>query len=311
MRKPSIRKVFYYLLHPNALIRAYRIMKLYSNEHYSLSDEEYIRKMFRIKMGYNINLNNPRTFNEKINWLKLFNRQSIYSMMVDKHAVKGYVSNLIGKNHVIPEIGFYHSSQEINISILPDKFVLKTNHGCGSMIVCTDKSKIDWDNELKKLDESLKDNYYYHCREWVYKDVEPCIIAEEYMKDNDYDVLPVYKFFCFSGFPVLIQAIKNDKQVNETIDYFDTDWNRLELRQNFPNSKKPLACPKNYGEMLEIASKLTQGIPFVRCDLYSVNGQTYFSEFTFYSDAGFERFHPKKWDSFLGSLIKLPELKVK
>lgn len=300
-----MKKFFYYISHPLNTIKKIRTRNLYSSRYKSLSDEDYLKRMFKIKMGYELNLQDPRTFNEKINWLKLYNRNPLYTTMVDKHAVKAYVSNIIGESHVIKELGVYGSSSEINLSLLPDKFVLKTNHGCGSMVICKNKDNVNWDFEFCKLDEALSDNYYFHCREWVYKDVKPCILAEEYMKDSEYDVLPVYKIFCFDGSPFLIQTIKNDKQINESIDYFDINWKRLKLKQNFPNSKHPLSKPSNLQEMLDLARKLTKGIPFVRCDFYSIEGKVFFSEFTFYSDAGFERFHPKKWDFILGDLIKL------
>lgn len=276
---------------------------------HDLPDEEYLKKMFKLKMGYELDLSNPKTFNEKLNYLKIHNRDPIYTKMVDKHDVKEYVGSIIGKDYIIEEIGVFNNTSEIHLSKLPDKFVMKTTHGSGGVVVCKDKSKIDWNKVFKEFDKSLKHSYYYAFREWPYKDIKPRIVIEKFMSDGKNDVLPVYKFFCFGGKPVLLQAIKNDKMTNETIDYFDMNWNLLDLIQNFKNSKKPLEKPANFEEMKEIASKLSRGFPFIRVDLYLIDGRTYFSEFTFYSDAGFERFHPNKWDLELGNLIEIPELK--
>jgi hypothetical protein len=153
----------------------------------------------------------------------------------------------------------------------------------------------------------MKREYFYHCREWPYKNIKPRIIAEEFLADANNEVLPVCKILCFNGKPKIIQTIQNDKKPNETIDYFDTDWNILELRQNYPNSQKPLNRPQKLDEMLEIAEKLAEGTSFLRVDLYSVNGDIFFSEFTFFSDAGFAPFYPETWDKTLGDWINLPE----
>ena len=299
-----VRKICHYLFNPRNLYVRFALIKLESEKEL-FSDEEYLKKYFRIVMGYELNLDNPKTFNEKMQWLKLYNRQSIYTTMVDKHAVKKFVSDIIGSEFVAEELGCYASPNDIDLSKLPNQFVLKTTHGCGGMIVVHDKTKIDTNMINKILGKSLKDNYYYHCREWPYKNVQPRIIAEELLKDNKFDILPVYKFFCFDGEPFLLQAIKNDKHENETIDYFDMNWTNLHIRQNYPSSRKPLDMPQSFDKMKSICRKLTKGIPFVRCDLFDVNGKVYFSEFTFFSDAGFEKFHPNKWDLLLGEKIAI------
>lgn len=273
----------------------------------SMEDEEFIKETFEINMGYKLDLSNPKTFNEKLNWLKLHNRKEIYTTMVDKHAVKQFVrdSSCGEEIGIAEELGCYENADQIDFDSLPDHFVLKTTHGCGGMVICKDKSKLDIPSIKKELNASLKDNYYYHCREWPYKDVPPRIIAEAFLSDGVHDVLPVYKFFCFDGEPYLAQVISNDKKSNETIDYVDMDYNKLKLKQNYPNSRRPLPKPAEFERMKNICRVLTRGIPFVRCDLYDVNGKIYFSEFTFFSDAGFTRFHPKSWDRKLGDLIKL------
>lgn len=303
------RKVMLYIKDPRRVYVRSAIKKL-QKEGANLSDEEYLKRMFKIKLGYDLNLSDPKTFNEKMQFLKLYNRKSIYTTMADKHAVKKFVADKIGEQYIAKEYGNWPNIEEIDFDKLPNKFVLKTTHGCGGMKFL-DKEK-DFDkNELSKFfDAGLKLNYYLTCREWPYKDIQPQLIAEEFLKDDKYDVLPVYKFFCFNGEPFVAQVIQNDKQPNETIDYVDMDWNFLKLKQDFPNSKKSkrIQKPEKFNEMKEIVKQLSKGIPFVRCDLYLVNGNIYFSEFTFFSDAGFEKFHPKKWDLILGEKIDISSL---
>ena len=159
------------------------------------------------------------------------------------------------------------------------------------------------------MEDHLKRNYYLTCREWPYKNVKPCIFAEEYMQDGDREFLPVYKILCFGGEPRIIQTIQNDKQPNETIDYFDTEWKILPFRQNFPNSEVPLGLPEKLGEMLSLARQLSAGHACLRVDFYVIGGRVYFSEFTFYSDAGLAAFHPEEWDKTLGDWITLPPKK--
>ncbi len=273
----------------------------------SLSDEKYVKLAYNSIFDKPLNLNNPQTFNEKLQWLKLYDRQSIYTTMVDKHAVKDYVANIIGKEYIIPTLGVYDKFEDIDFSKLPNQFVLKCTHDSGGLVIVKDKSKLDIKKAKKKINRCLKCNYYYRNREWPYKNVKPRIIAEKYMVDSTNDYLPVYKFFCFDGKPMIIQAIQNDKQPNETIDYFDINWNLLSLKQNFPNSKTHLIKPKLLDEMLLLCQKLSKGHSFIRVDLYSINEKIYFSEFTFFSDGGLMPFEPKEWDKKLGDYIVLPK----
>ena len=302
-----IRKIKRLLNNPRALYVHFALKRFEKKcKSVHLSDEEYLSYLFKIRVGKKLNLMNPKSFNEKMQWLKLYNRQPIYSVMVDKDAVKDYVSRIIGEQFLIKRIGVWKSFDDINFDDLPEQFVLKTTHGCGGMLVCEDKFKINPNQYRNSFEASLTDNYYFHSREWPYKNVVPQIIAEEFMRDGNNKVLPVYKFFCFNGEPFIAQVIQNDKNSNETIDYVDMDYKLLKIRQNYPNSKRPLPMPSNFDEMKTICRKLTKGIPFVRCDLYSINGKTFFSEFTFFSDAGLERFYPEKWDYILGEKIILP-----
>ncbi len=270
-----------------------------------VSDKSAICKQYKLSMKKKLNLDNPKTFNEKLNWIKLYYRKPLFIDMVDKYNVKQLVSNKIGEEYVIPSIGVYKKWDEIDFSKIEAPFVIKTTHSSGCIAVIKEKNERVLESTKKKMNRSLRTNYFYHCREWAYKNVEPRIIIEKFVKDEKEDNLPVFKFFCFDGEPYLVQTIKNDKTKYETIDYFDMDWKLLNLRQNFNNSDIPLDKPRNFGEMKKIAAQLSKGFPFIRVDLYSVNGKVFFSEFTFFSDAGYQRFYPDEWDYILGEKIKL------
>lgn len=287
-----------------------RIFKFFDNRHLLdwLDDERYLKLAFRAKMGYPLDLKNPRTFNQKLQWLKLYNRKPLYTQLVDKYAVRQYIAEKIGEEYLIPLVGGpWNSADDIDFDLLPEQFVLKCNHNSGGVIVCRDKSKLDIPAAKKKLEHKLAVNYYKSSREWPYKNVKPCIIAEKYMEDSSSVNLNVYKFLCFDGEPRIIQTIQNDKTAYESIDYFDLDWNLLELKQNYPNSAHPLKKPELLEDMIAISRKLCEGFPFIRTDLYEINGRVYFSELTFYSDSGMAKFDPPEWDEKIGSWLKLPE----
>lgn len=272
-----------------------------------LSDKMYLKLMYRARLGKRLNLKNPKTFNEKLQWLKLYNRKPEFTKMVDKYEVKKYVADLIGEECVIPTLGVWDKFEDIDFEALPNSFVLKCTHDSGGLVICKDKSQLDLAAAKSKIERSLKRNYYKHGREWPYKNVKPRIIAEEYMEDeNSKESLNVYKVMTFSGEPKIIQTIQNDKKSNETIDYFDTNWNLLDLRQNFPNSEIKLSKPEKLEEMLSLSRLMGEGFSFLRIDFYEVNGKVYFSEFTFYSDSGTAKFKPCEWDEKLGDYIKLP-----
>ncbi len=276
-------------------------------KHKKMDDRRYIEIRYKAIFKKNINLEPPVTFNEKMQWLKLYNKNPLHSAMADKYLVKNYVAEKIGDQYVAKLLGVWDRVDDIDFTELPDQFVLKTTHDCGGVVVCKNKAALNLKKTKRFLRRHMKREYFYHCREWPYKNIKPRIIAEEFLEDAANEVLPVYKILCFNGKPKIIQTIQNDKKPNETIDYFDTAWNVLDLRQNYPNSKTPLDRPKKLDEILEIAEKLAEGTSFIRIDLYSVNGEIYFSEFTFFSDAGFAPFHPEKWDKTLGDWINLPE----
>ncbi|MBE5743458.1 MAG: hypothetical protein E7358_01930 [Clostridiales bacterium] len=270
-----------------------------------ISDRLYLKLLYFTKFKRKLNLKNPKTFNEKLQWLKLNNRKGIYTVMVDKEEVKEYVTDKIGENYVIPTIGVWDNANDIDFEKLPEEFVLKCNHNSGGLVICKDKSKLNVKEVREKLNACLKRNYYLLAREWPYKNVIPKIIAENLVKDKKSEFLPVYKVMCFNGEPKIIQTIQNDKQPNETIDYFNTSWELLDLKQNFENSEVPFEKPICLEEMLDLSRKLAKNQPFIRIDWYVINGKLKFSEFTFYSDAGFAKFTPDEWDKKLGSYINL------
>lgn len=269
-------------------------------------DRIYIECLWKLKMKYDICLDRPITFNEKIQWLKLYDRKPVHTIMVDKYKVKDYVAEKIGEKYVVPIIGVWDSFDEIDFETLPEKFVLKCTHDSGSVVVCDDKSKFDPKLYKDKFDAALKRNYFYDYREWPYKDVPPKIMVEEFIDSGDHEALLVYKFLCFNGKPKILQMIQNDKHENESIDYYDMEWNLLELTQNFPNSREHLGKPVSFERMKELAKILSKDEILVRVDFYEVNAEPIFSEFTFYSDAGFEKFNPPEWDKQLGDWLILP-----
>lgn len=200
----------------------------------------------------------------------------------------------------------WDKSDDIDFNLLPEQFVLKCTHDSGSVIICKDKEAFDFKNAKMKLDFSMKLNHYNLSREWPYKNIKARIIAEKFMEDKDYDSLNVYKIFTFNGTSKLIQTIQNDKTPYATIDYFDTEWNKLNLHQVFPNSDETLSRPEMLDEMLLLSEKLSENMPFVRTDFYIINGEIYFSEFTFFPDSGLSPFYPDIWDTTLGEWLELP-----
>ncbi len=274
----------------------------------ALPDAHYIRIKYFVRTKKWLNLKNPQTFNEKLNWLKLHNRKDIYTTMVDKYKARGFVAERIGKEYLVPLLGIWDSFDEIDFSKLPNKFVLKCTNNSGGVIICTDKEQLDVFAAKNKIEAALKKNYFWHNREWPYKNVEPRIIAEEFIEEktvSESQSLVVYKVFCFHGEPKLIQVIQNDKKPNEVVDYYDTDWNLLDIKQNYPNSQSPLAKNILLGKMLDLSRVLSKDIPFVRVDWYMPDERLLFSENTFFSDGGFAKFTPEKWDKILGEYIKL------
>ncbi len=270
-------------------------------------DETYLKALFRLSLGYKLDLRDPKTFNEKLQWLKLYNRKEEYTQMVDKVEAKKYVASVIGEEYIIPTLAVYNRAEEIDFDALPNQFVLKCNHDSGGIVICKDKSKLDKKETVRILRKGLKRYYYWQYREWPYKNVKRRIIAEQYMTD-DGQGLADYKFFCFDGVPkVMYIASGRFSPTGAKFDFYDMDFNLLPFTNAHPNSDNSISRPAEFEKMKELATKLSKGIPQVRIDFYDVNGHLYFGEITFYHMSGIVPFVPEEWDYKLGQLIKLPE----
>ena len=268
----------------------------------------YLQLMYRSCTDSKLNLERPRTYNEKLQWLKLYDRKDDYTTMVDKYAVKKYVADLIGKEYVIDLLGVWEKVDDIDFDNLPEQFVLKCTHDSAGLIICKDKTQLDWKKAKSKLEKCMKRNFYYSGREWPYKNVKPRIIAEKYMEDSSYKELRDYKFFTFNGKPKVLYITQGRGNENETYaDFFDMDFKHLDIEIDHEMSKDMPHKPKNFELMKELAIKLSQGIPHVRVDFYEVDGHVYFGELTFFHCSGFEPFRTREWELIFGDWIELPQ----
>ena len=297
-----------YCKNPKLIVHYLKKRRLNGKYGKKLSDEEYLKKTFQLSMGKPLNLENPQTFNEKLQWLKLYDRKPEYTMMVDKYLVREYIAKTIGEEYLIPLLGVWNSPDEIDFEKLPNQFVLKCNHNSGlGMCICKDKTKLNIKKVKAELAKGLKQDYYLTGREWPYKDVPRKIIAEQFMVDESGYELKDYKFFCFDG-QVKALFVAKDRQTKgeETkFDFFDENFNHLPFINGHPNSKPPYFKPENFDEMKSLAEKLSVGIPQVRVDLYNINGHVYFGELTFSHWSGMVPFEPEEWDYKLGEWIQL------
>lgn len=275
-----------------------------------LPDVFFLKLRFWVRMGYRLNLNAPNTYSEKLQWLKLYDRRDLYISLVDKYEVKQYVGEQIGEKYLANTIGVWQTPEEVDFASLPKRFVLKTTHGGGNegVIVVKDKSATNEEEIRKRLTKAFKQDLYKHSREWPYKNVKRRIIAEEYLEDKKTGELRDYKFFCFDGkVKALFVATDRQKREEPYFNFFDGDYNELDLKQGHPRNPVPPEKPLCFEEMKEVASKLSRGIPHVRVDLYEANGKVYFGEMTFYHFGGMVPFEPPKWDEEFGAMIQLPE----
>lgn len=274
----------------------------------SIDDERYIKWKYYLNFRKKLNLKNPQTYNEKLQWLKLYDRREEYTQMVDKYEAKKYVANLIGEEYIIPTLGVYDSFDEIDFDQLPNEFVLKCTHNSGGIIICRDKSVLDIPKAKKQMEKWLKKNPFWANREWPYKNVKPRIIAEKYMVDESGTELKDYKFFCFNGeVKCLFVATDRSSKGEETkFDFFDLDWNHLPFTNGHPNSTKEIKKPIGFDEMVNLSRILSKDIPHVRVDLYNINGKIYFGELTFFHWSGLTPFVPNKWDEIFGDWLQLP-----
>jgi len=291
-----------------------------------MDDALYLKKLYKAKMGRDLDLKNPDTFNAKLQWLKLYDRKEIYTTLVDKYKVKDYVAEKIGPEYIIPTLGAWESFDDIDFSALPDQFVLKCNHDSGGLVIVRDKAAFGTSKKKmakKKLERSLHKNFYTWSREWPYKNVKPLILAETYMEQDSVpdsiqqdlsngSNLVDYKLMCFNGkvkcsFTTVNRWAKSGVEMT----FYDREWKRLPFERHFKSSKEDVPKPAAYEEMVMLAEKLAEDIPFCRIDFYEVNGRPYFGEITLYPGSGFEEFTPEEWDGILGSWLTLPEKKIR
>lgn len=279
-----------------------------------LPDKTYLQLLYRFKMGHRLDLNHPKTFTEKIQWLKLYNRRPEYTLMVDKYAVKKYVADIIGEKYIIPTLGVWGKPEDIDWDALPNEFVLKTTHGGGSggVVICKDKKTFDRNKAILTLRDSMNGDIYRSLREWPYKDVKKRVLAEKYMAPKDMVNNPIYdlsdyKFFCFNGEPKYCQVIR-DRHSKESIDFYDMNWRHQEfvgLNPIASNGINPVPRPLLLDDMICICHKLSENMKFVRIDMYVIDNRIYFGEITFYPASGMGLFNPDKWNEELGNLISL------
>ena len=274
-----------------------------------IPDGMYLKLVYRILLGKELDLDNPQTFNEKLQWLKLHDRNPVYSDLVDKYEVKKIVGKIIGKQYIIPNLGgVYDRFEDIKFDDLPNQFVIKCTHDSGGIVVVRDKAELNIERAKKKIDKALKKNFYYMGREWPYKNVKPRIIVEKYMENRDHSDLKDYKFFAFDGV-VKALFVASDRQSSEEtkFDFYDMEFRHLNIINGHPNSTVPISKPETFETMRELAEKISKGIPHCRVDFYEVNGKAYFGEITFSHWSGFVPFEPEEWDRKFGEWIKLPE----
>ena len=278
------------------------------------SDEDYLKLVFRAKFGYKLDLTNPQTFSEKLQWIKLNDHNPEYQLMVDKYDVKGYVSNLIGEDYIIPAYGVWNSFDDINFNSLPNQFVLKCTHDSGGISICRDKSVFDYDKAKKRITTSLKRDYYYHGREWPYKGLKHRVLAEKLLVDESGNELRDYKVLCFNGVPKLIEYHSGRYTDHQTQDFYDTEWRKTSISQAgiecYQVSNYVAPKPSTLNEMLELSSILAKNIAHVRVDWYSVYGKLYFGEITFFDGSGLDPFDSYDDDLLLGSWIDLSGIKA-
>ena len=274
-----------------------------------INDKTYLKMTYKRRVGGKLDLDNPTTCCEKLNWLKLYNRRPEYTMMVDKYEVKKYVAEKIGEEHVTPLYGVWNKFDDIDFDILPDSFVLKCAHDGGPVVV-KDKSKMNKDELRKIFKKKQKINYFWQSREWPYKNVKPRIIAEKYIPSLGHKDSVEYKLTCCNGevkFVTVCTGIAHAAYEDRKNDHFDKDWNQLHWYAYYESSGKEIPRPKEADDLIRFAEILAKDIPYVRVDFYVADGNIIFGEMTFFTWGGFIKFEPPEWDKKIGDMITLPE----
>lgn len=301
----TFKKLFFYLQNPKDF--AFRLLA--RSAKWFRDDKKYINLKWWVVNFYGhekIDWDNPTTFNEKLNWLKIYNRKPVYTQMADKSQAKKIVADKVGPQYVAKLYGVYKSFDDIDFEKLPQQFVLKCTHDSGSMIICKDKAKLDKAKAKEKLEKALKKEYFYISREWPYKNIKPQILAEEFLNDHTGNELRDYKFWCFNGVPRVVYFTNKADNIYEN--FYDLDFRPLDISHGFTRHKPEFTKPDTLEEMASLAAKLSEGIPFVRVDFFNVDGKVYFAEFTFFDWGGFMPFTKKQWDVKLGEWISLPKM---
>lgn len=274
-----------------------------------LPDELYLRIRYFATFNKKLNISSPETFNEKLQWLKLYDKRTEYIKMVDKYDVKKYVAEKIGEKYIIPTIGIYNKWKEIDFNKLPEQFVIKCTHDSGSVIICKDKSKFNQEKAHKKITKALKRNFFINGREWPYKNVKPRIIIEKYICPSNCDNIEDFKLQTFNG-KVAYSFVCTDRNKNVKYTFFDRQKNFIDVTQcGAKNDPKNAKLPKNYEKMVELAEKIAKNIPEVRVDFYNINEKIFFGELTFFDTSGFGKFEPEEWDYKFGQMLDLSKVK--
>lgn len=274
-----------------------------------LPDKLYLQILYKIRTKMKLNLQNPKTYNEKLQWLKLYDHNPIYKKLVDKYEVRRYVTDTIGESYLIPLLGVWKSFDEIEFNKLPNQFVLKCTHDSGSVIICKDKDTLNVKKTKKKLNKCMNRDYFYLGREWPYKNIKPRIIAEEYMVDESGTQLKDYKIFCFHGKPKMIE-VDFDRFTGHKRNLYDTDWNYLDVEIKYPTHPEiKIAKPKELNTMLMLAEKLASVYPHVRVDFYTFDNSIYFSEITFFHASGMGKITPQQFAEEMGAWININQVK--
>lgn len=298
-----MKKYINYLFHPTRIIT-----RLAGRNIINISDEIYLKMLYKERTGKALNLERPQTFNEKLQWLKLNDRKESYSNMVDKYEAKKYVSSIIGDKYIIPTLGLWEKFEDIDFDKLPEQFVIKCTHDSGGLVICRDKSALDKSAAKNKINKSLSKNYYYQTREWEYKNIRPRIIAEPYLENTKGKGLIDYKFFCFNGEPKYLyvsEGLENHKTA--FISFLDMDYKKVSFsRKDYKEFENLPDRPIKFEEMKKLAGILSKEMTFLRVDFYEVKGEIFFSELTFFPCSGFVPFEPDEYDKIIGNMLKLP-----
>ena len=268
-----------------------------------LPDKVYIKKVYKSRFGTKLNLKNPKTYNEKLQWIKLYDRNPLYTVLVDKYRVREYIKSKIGETYLIPLINTWNNVKEVDFGLLPNQFVLKCNHDNG-VIICKDKTSLDIQRVKEELEYHFNRDYYKKLREWPYKNVPRVILAEKYIEDSNGELVD-YKFFCFNGIVDCVMLCTNRKSGHANYIFYDLNWKRLLYQNDEPKLDNEIVKPKNFSEMVQIAKKLSVGFKQVRVDLYNVDGKVYFGELTFFNMSGFDTDISLETDLKWGNMINL------